>query len=63
MPDAVSIISAKRDGRVLDDEQIEWVIAEFTRGSVAPEQMSALAMAVLWRGLSRRELGTWTNAM
>ena len=45
MPDAVSIISAKRDGRVLDDEQIEWVIAEFTRGSVAPEQMSALAMA------------------
>ncbi|AMY51489.1 thymidine phosphorylase [Rhodococcoides fascians] len=63
MPDAVSIISAKRDGRVLDDEQIEWVIAEFTRGSVAPEQMSALAMAILLRGLSRRELSTWTNAM
>ncbi|MDI9932040.1 thymidine phosphorylase [Rhodococcus sp. IEGM 1354] len=63
MPDAVSIISAKRDGRVLDDEQIEWVIAEFTRGTVAPEQMSALAMAILLRGLSRRELSTWTNAM
>ncbi|MBY4204922.1 thymidine phosphorylase [Rhodococcus fascians] len=63
MPDAVSTISAKRDGRVLDDEQIEWVIAEFTRGSVAPEQMSALAMAILLRGLSRRELSTWTNAM
>ena len=63
MPDAVSIISAKRDGRVLDDEQIELVIAEFTRGSVAPEQMSALAMAILLRGLSRRELSTWTNAM
>jgi len=63
MPDAVSIISATRDGRVRDDEQIEWVIAEFTRGSVAPEQMSALAMAILLRGLSRRELSTWTNAM
>ncbi|WP_206491712.1 thymidine phosphorylase [Rhodococcus sp. KRD162] len=63
MPDAVSIISAKRDGRVLDDEQIQWVIAEFTRGTVAPEQMSALAMAILLRGLSRRELGTWTEAM
>ena len=63
MPDAVSIISAKRDGRVLDDEQIQWVIAEFTRGTVAPEQMSALAMAILLRGLSRRELGTWTDAM
>ncbi|MEK8072279.1 thymidine phosphorylase [Rhodococcoides navarretei] len=63
MPDAVSIISAKRDGRVLDDEQIEWVIAEFTRGTVAPEQMSALAMAILLRGLSRRELSTWTRAM
>ncbi|OZE73616.1 thymidine phosphorylase [Rhodococcus sp. 15-649-2-2] len=63
MPDAVSIISAKRDGRVLDDEQIEWVIAEFTRGTVAPEQMSALAMAILLRGLSRRELSTWTGAM
>ncbi|MGF0309400.1 thymidine phosphorylase [Rhodococcus sp. IEGM1428] len=63
MPDAVSIISSKRDGRVLDDEQIEWVIAEFTRGTVAPEQMSALAMAILLRGLSRRELSTWTGAM
>lgn len=61
--DAVSIITAKRDGSALTDEQIDWVIDAFTRGQVADEQMSALAMAVVWRGLDRRETARWTAAM
>ncbi|WP_330232853.1 thymidine phosphorylase [Nocardia sp. NBC_00508] len=61
--DAVSIITTKRDGRELSDAQIDWVIDAFTRGAVADEQMSALAMAILWRGMTRRETARWTAAM
>ncbi|MGW5315250.1 thymidine phosphorylase [Nocardia thailandica] len=61
--DAVSIIRCKRDGGELADEQIDWVIDGFTRGVVADEQMSALAMAILLRGMTRRETGRWTAAM
>ena len=47
----------------LTDDQIAWVVEAFTRGDVAPEQMSALAMAVYFRGLDDRELYRWTRAM
>ncbi len=61
--DAVSIITAKRDGGALSDAQIDWVIDGFTKGVVADEQMSALAMAIVWRGMTRRETARWTAAM
>ncbi|HEY8302362.1 MAG TPA: thymidine phosphorylase [Jatrophihabitans sp.] len=60
---AVDVIVAKRDGHRLSDAQIEWVIDAYTRGVVADEQMSALAMAVLLNGLSEAELARWTAAM
>ncbi|WP_338893101.1 thymidine phosphorylase [Rhodococcus sovatensis] len=63
MSDAVSIIAAKRDGHELTPMQIDWVIDAFTKGIVADEQMSALAMAILWRGMTRAELARWTAAM
>ncbi|MBF6232528.1 thymidine phosphorylase [Nocardia farcinica] len=61
--DAVSLITTKRDGGQLSDEQIDWVIDAFTRGTVADEQMAALAMAILLRGMTRRETARWTAAM
>lgn len=61
--DAVEVIKRKRDGGELDDSQIDWVVDAFTRGVVADEQMSALAMAILLRGMSRREVSRWTDAM
>jgi thymidine phosphorylase len=61
--DAVEVISAKRDRQELTDSQIDWVVDAFTRGLVADEQMSALAMAILLNGMSRREIGRWTRAM
>ncbi|WP_280469413.1 thymidine phosphorylase [Nocardia farcinica] len=61
--DAVSLITTKRDGGQLSDEQIDWVIDAFTRGAVADEQMAALAMAILLRGMTRRETARWTAAM
>jgi thymidine phosphorylase len=63
VPDAVDLIRAKRDGRRLDDADIRWLIDAYTRGQVADEQMSAMAMAVLFRGLDPAELRTWTDAM
>ncbi|MDT4997139.1 MAG: thymidine phosphorylase, partial [Pseudonocardiales bacterium] len=61
--DAVDVIRSKRDGGALSDAQIDWVIDAYTRGVVADEQMSALAMAVLLNGLTPAELARWTAAM
>ena len=61
--DAVEIISVKRDRGTLSRGQIEWVVDAYTKGVVADEQMSALAMAILLNGMDRREIGDWTAAM
>ncbi len=61
--DAVEVIIAKRDGGRLSDTQIDWVIDAYTRGEVADEQMSALAMAILLNGMDRGEIARWTDAM
>jgi thymidine phosphorylase len=60
---AVDVIVAKRDGGELTDPQIDWVVDAYTRGAVADEQMSALAMAILLNGMGRREIARWTDAM
>ncbi len=61
--DAPAVIATKRDGGRLPDDQIDWVVDAFTRGVVAPEQMSALAMAILLNGMERSEISRWTAAM
>ncbi|MGW5878221.1 thymidine phosphorylase [Nocardiopsis terrae] len=61
--DVIEVIRAKRDGGELTPEQIDWVIGAYTRGEVAEEQMSALAMAIFLRGMGRAEVGRWTEAM
>jgi thymidine phosphorylase len=60
---AVDVIVAKRDGHALTDAQIDWVVDAYTRGVVADEQMSALAMAILLRGMTPAEIARWTAAM
>ncbi|MEU4237830.1 thymidine phosphorylase [Actinoplanes sp. NPDC026619] len=60
---AVDIIRTKRDGHVLSDDQIDWVVDAYTKGVVADEQMSALAMAILLRGMTPAEIARWTAAM
>ncbi|AKG44854.1 thymidine phosphorylase [Streptomyces xiamenensis] len=61
--DAISVIRAKRDGGTLTPAQIDWIIDAYTRGEVADEQMSALAMAILLNGMDRAEIARWTAAM
>ncbi len=60
---AVEIIAAKRDSQVLSDAHINWVVDAYTRGVVADEQMSALAMAILLNGMNSHEISQWTHAM
>ena len=61
--DAVDVIRTKRDKQTLNDAQIDWVIDAYTRGVVADEQMSALAMAIFLNGMNRHEISRWANAM
>ncbi|TWE12045.1 thymidine phosphorylase [Rudaeicoccus suwonensis] len=61
--DAVDVIRTKRDRGVLSAAQIDWVIDAYTRGAVAEEQMSALAMAIFLNGMDRSEISRWTAAM
>jgi thymidine phosphorylase len=61
--DAVTLIRTKRDGLRLSDDDIRWLFEAYAKGEVADEQMSALLMAIYFRGLDARELRTWTAAM
>lgn len=60
---AVDVIRAKRDHHELTTDQINWTIDAYTRGVIADEQMSALAMAILLNGMNSREIVEWTTAM
>jgi thymidine phosphorylase len=60
---AVDVITAKREGAEMSDDQITWVLDAYQRGEVAEEQMSALLMAIFFRGMADGELRTWTDRM
>jgi pyrimidine-nucleoside phosphorylase len=57
------IIQRKRDGAVLEDEEIRFFVGGFTNGSIPDYQMSALLMAIFIKGMDKRELTTLTKAM
>jgi thymidine phosphorylase len=61
--DAPTVIRTKRDGGRLSDAAVDWVIDAYTDGRVADEQMSALLMAIVLRGMDRGEIARWTSAM
>ncbi|WP_349269638.1 Thymidine phosphorylase [Mycolicibacterium parafortuitum] len=61
--DAPTVIRVKRDGGVLSDEAIDWVIDAYTHGRIADAQMSALLMAIFLRGMTTGEIARWTAAM
>lgn len=59
----VDLIQKKRDGLELTTEEIQWLIAEYTKGVVPDYQMAAFAMAVYFRGMSMRETRDLTMSM
>jgi pyrimidine-nucleoside phosphorylase len=58
-----SLIERKREGGVLSSEEIRQVIRDFTSGEMPDYQMSALAMAIFFRGMSTDETAALTEAM
>lgn len=57
------LIERKRDGLALEPAEWRALVEGYVEGSVPDYQMSALAMAVVWRGLAQEELAALTEAM
>jgi pyrimidine-nucleoside phosphorylase len=58
-----SLIEKKRDGGELSGEEISFIIANFTQGEIPDYQVSALAMAIFFRGMTDTETWLLTKAM
>lgn len=59
----VDIISKKRDGGELSDKEIAFFIDGYTTGKIPDYQVSALMMAIYFRGMSPRETAVLTDRM
>ena len=57
------IITKKKHGEELTDAEIEYVIREYTKGTIPDYQISALMMAIYFKGMTDRETATMTLAM
>ena len=57
------VIEKKRDGGTLDEAEIRAFVAGFTSGAIPDYQMSALAMAIFFRGMTPEETAALTDAM
>jgi pyrimidine-nucleoside phosphorylase len=59
----LSLIEAKREGKILAPEQIQEFIREFTTGKIPDYQMAAMLMAIYFRGLNTTETTALTLSM
>jgi pyrimidine-nucleoside phosphorylase len=57
------LIESKREGKILAPEQIQEFVRDFTAGKIPDYQMSALLMAIFFRGLNTDETTALTLAM
>lgn len=57
------IIMKKRNGGELEDREIRFFIEGYTRGEIPDYQVSALMMAIYFRGMTERETQELTMAM
>ncbi len=57
------IIEAKRDGRELTYDELEFFISGYSKGSIPDYQAAALLMAIFIRGMNRRETADLTGLM
>ena len=57
------IIYKKREGGELTADEIKWWIDGYVKGEIPDYQVSALLMAIFFRGLTREETYTLTAAM
>lgn len=57
------IIEKKRDGHPLSEEEIRFFINGYTCGEIPDYQMSAMAMAIYFKGMTLDEMAVLTDAM
>jgi len=59
----VELIKKKRDGKILSEEEIEFLISNFTKGVIPDYQFSAFLMAGFLNGLNKKETAALTRSM
>ena len=59
----VELIRKKRDGKTLTDEEIKYLVSNFTNGKIPNYQFSSFLMAAYLKGLNKKETAWLTKAM
>lgn len=59
----VDIIIKKRDGHILIDEEIRYMVMGYTNGEIPDYQMSAFLMAIYFKGMTNEETVSLTQFM
>ena len=59
----VDVIIKKRNGLELSEEEIRFFVEGFTAREIPSYQASSLAMAILFKGMNKKEIGILTDAM
>ena len=59
----VDLIIKKRDGHELTDAEIRFWIDGYVKGEIPDYQSSAMQMAILFKGMTHREVSTLTDVM
>ena len=57
------LIIKKRDGGILDEEEIRYFVTGYTQGNIPDYQMSAMLMAIYFKGMNKAETCSLTVAM
>lgn len=59
----VDIITKKRDGKQLSEEEIRFYVNGYVKGEIPDYQISALNMAIVFKGMNKEEICVLTDAM
>lgn len=57
------LIEKKRDGFLLNKDEIDFMVSGYTTGSIPDYQMSAMLMAIYFNGMTDAELSDFTTAI
>lgn len=57
------LIMKKRDGNVLSEKEIREMVSEYVEGNIPDYQMSAMLMAIYFKGMNSQETFVLTDAM
>ena len=59
----VDLINKKKHGEILTKEEIDFFVSGYTNGDIPDYQISALLMAIYFKGMDTREIADLTDAM